>query len=44
VSKINCDDKENTKKEFAIDLDEAELDWGKYCLGSVFGNVEWKYE
>lgn len=44
ASKINCDDKENPKKEFAIDLDKAELDWGKYSLGSVFGNVEWKYE
>lgn len=37
-------DKENIKKEFAIDLDKAELDWGKYSLGAVFGNVEWKYD
>lgn len=28
-------------KEYNIDLDKAELDWGKYSLGAVFGNVEW---
>jgi len=44
ASRIHCEDRENTKKEFAIDLDNAQLDWGKYSLGSVFGNVEWKYE
>ncbi len=46
ASKINRNDNDNkddARKEFGIDLDDAELDWGKYCIGTVFGNVEWKY-
>jgi hypothetical protein len=30
-------------REYGIRLDEAELDWGKYSLGAVFGSSEWGY-
>lgn len=35
----NCDN-----REYGINLDNAELDCGKYSLGAVFGDVEWRYE
>lgn len=35
----NCDN-----REYGINLDDAELDCGKYSLGAVFGSDEWRYE
>jgi hypothetical protein len=31
-------------REYGIAIDKARLDWGKYGLGAVYGNVEWRYE
>lgn len=30
-------------REYGIRLNEAELDWGRYSLGAVFGSSEWEY-
>jgi hypothetical protein len=30
-------------REYGVMLNEAELDWGRYSLGSVFGSSEWEY-
>lgn len=31
-------------KEYGIVLARSEFDWGRYSLGAVFGDVEWRYE
>jgi hypothetical protein len=36
--------KDCKNRDYEIDLDKAQLDWGRYCLGAVFGNVDWTYE
>jgi hypothetical protein len=30
-------------REYGIAIDKAELDWGRYSLGSVFGSSGWEY-
>jgi hypothetical protein len=30
--------------EYRIAIDKAQLDWGRYSLGAVYGDVEWRYE
>jgi hypothetical protein len=35
--------KDCDNKEYGINLDNAELDYGRYCLGSVFGSPGWEY-
>jgi hypothetical protein len=35
--------KDCDSREYRITLDDAELDWGNYSLGAVFGNVEWTW-
>jgi hypothetical protein len=35
--------KDCDNKEYGINLDNAELDYGRYCLGSVFGSHGWEY-
>jgi hypothetical protein len=41
---IDSIDKICHDREYGIAIDKAQLDWGKYSLGAVYGDVEWRYE